>query len=38
METAWETRLHWSKADSEVTIKSEHREAEAAVPFKYRIA
>ena len=38
METAWETRLHWSKSRTEVTIKSEHREAEGTVPFAYRIA
>jgi hypothetical protein len=38
METAWETRLHWSKSGSEVTIKSEHRDADAAPEFKYRVA
>jgi hypothetical protein len=37
METAWETRLGWSKSGSEVTVKSEHRDADAAPDFKYRI-
>jgi hypothetical protein len=40
LETAWETRLRW-KLDGqsrEVTIESEHREAEPTAPFKYRIA
>jgi hypothetical protein len=38
LETAWETRLHWSKSGSEVTIKSEHRDADSVPEFKYRIA
>src|SRR5262249_47913014 len=36
METAWETRRQWSKTTSEVTIRSEHRDAEG-LEFKYRI-
>jgi hypothetical protein len=40
LESAWETRLHWKRAGqaSEVTIESEHREAEPGLPFKYWIA
>lgn len=40
LESVWETRLHWKrdKQSSEVAIHSEHREADAAAPFKYRIA
>jgi hypothetical protein len=40
LETAWETRLRWKRDGqaSVVTIESEHREAEAAPPFDYRIA
>jgi AAA domain len=40
LETAWESRLRWKRDGqaAEVTIESEHREAEGAMPFKYRIA
>jgi hypothetical protein len=40
LETAWETRLAWVRDGQNpvVTIKSEHREAEAAEPIQYRIA
>jgi hypothetical protein len=40
LESAWETRLRWKREGQspEITIESEHREAEAAPPFKYRIA
>ena len=39
LESAWETRLTWKRdgQSSEVTIASEHREAEAAEPITYRI-
>jgi hypothetical protein len=40
LESAWETRLRWKRDDQspEVTIESEHREAEHGPPFKYRIS
>jgi hypothetical protein len=40
LESVWETRLHWKRDGqaSVVTVESEHREAEAAPPFQYRIA
>jgi hypothetical protein len=40
LETAWETRLRWKREGQspEITLASEHREAEAAAPFTYRIA
>jgi hypothetical protein len=40
LETVWETRLKWErdKTSGVVTLTSEHREAEAGPPFKYRIA
>jgi hypothetical protein len=40
LETAWETRLTWKRdaRSSEVTITSEHREAEPGPPVRYRIA
>jgi AAA domain-containing protein len=39
LESAWETRLDWSRENqsSDVTVKSEHREAEACDPIRYRI-
>lgn len=40
LETAWETRLAWKREGQspQVTIESEHREAEAGDPIRYRIA
>lgn len=40
LESAWETRLRWKRdgQSPEVTVESEHREAESAPPIKYRIA
>jgi AAA domain len=40
LESAWETRLRWKRDGQSpvVTIESEHREAEPAPPFEYRIA
>jgi AAA domain len=40
LESAWETRLRWKRDGqaSVVTVESEHREAEAAPSFDYRIA
>ena len=39
LESAWETRLGWKRdgQSPEVTIESEHREAESAGPVRYRI-
>lgn len=40
METVWETKLKWKRdaGSPEVTIMSEHREADAAAPIRYRIS
>ena len=40
LETVWETRLRWKRdgQSPEVTVESEHRETDAAAPFKYRIS
>lgn len=40
LETAWDTRLRWKREGQspEVTITSEHREADASAPLTYRIA
>jgi hypothetical protein len=40
LESAWETRLTWERdgQSPEITIKAEHREAEASDPTRYRIA
>jgi hypothetical protein len=39
LESVWETRLEWERdgQSSEVTVKSEHREAEVGAPLAYRI-
>jgi AAA domain len=39
LESAWETRLHWKRDGQSplVTIETEHREAEASDPIRYRI-
>ena len=39
LESAWETRLTWTREGQSplVTLESEHREAEAGDPIKYRI-
>src|SRR5262249_34150578 len=40
LESVWETRLAWERDGQSplVTIRSEHREAEASEPIQYRIA
>jgi hypothetical protein len=40
LESAWETRLQWTRDGQSplVTVESEHREAEASEPLQYRIA
>jgi hypothetical protein len=41
LESFWETRLTWEREDSRsltVTLRSEHREAEAGPAFNYRIS
>jgi RecA-family ATPase len=40
MESAWESRLTWTREGQSplVTLRAEHREAEAAEPIEYRIA
>jgi hypothetical protein len=40
LETAWETKLEWKREGQspEVTITSEHREAEDGPPIRYRIS
>lgn len=37
LESVWETRLTWTRDDAGVTVTSEHREAEAGPPIRYRL-